>query len=285
MRDFLITANELEPLLKYASSDYLVLDARVQRDYKRGHIPGACHISWDDWNESPPDDVKSILRQPGYWGKLQDYEQGNFKERLENLGVGNDRQIIVYGDGRKTKGYEGRIAWMLAYLGHPDVKILDGGIHGWTEEGYPLEQKDSPTQKASFEINLQEERRILHKDLVNKLESSSFPTLLDTRSMDEFTGKVFWYQPNKGRIPKAHLVVYNDIFSSDGKTFIDKETYKSMIPLGYEKQQSVGTYCEVGVRTCTVALLHEHYTGQILPVYDGSIMEWTFDKELPILKA
>ena len=283
MASYFVSPEELDEIVKSSKDDYLVLDSRTKKEYESGHIPGAVSISWEDWNEKAPQKTRSILKSPGYWGKLACPEEGNFAQKLGNLGISNDRKIIVYGEGKASKGREGRIAWMLLYLGHQMVAVLDGGIKSWKALNLPVVKETPVIKRASFQIALKPERRLLLKDLVSRLGTDQFPVMLDTRTRNEFEGKVFWYQPNKGRIPDSHLIVYNDIFT-EKEHFISKEAYKTCLPEGYEKASNVGTYCEVGVRTCTVSLLHEEYTGQVLPVYDGSIMEWSFHKELPLLR-
>ncbi|MCB9469270.1 MAG: rhodanese-like domain-containing protein [Cyanobacteriota/Melainabacteria group bacterium] len=275
----LVTVEELLAL----GSDCLVVDARPFKEFQRGHIPGAVHIGWEDWNEKAPDRVRPILHQPGYWGKLANLEKPVYIDKFRKLGVDRDRPVVVYAGGRSSKGREGRVAWMLIYAGVKQVAMLDGGLKAWKRRSLPLQTEIQNPGSSSFVPELKQERRILHQDLTALIDTDQFPRMLDTRSEDEFSGKRFWYQPKKGRIPEAHLVVFNDVFTDDGHTFIEEEAYKSLLPKGYQSLKNIGTYCEVGVRTCTVALLHEHYTGTILPVYDGSIMEWTFDNELPIL--
>jgi len=108
------------------------------------------------------------------------------------------------------------------------------------------------------------------------------PHLLDTRSKKEFEGRLFWYQPRMGRMPRASLLAFDDVFGEEGKRFISAKTYKSLLPPGFEDARNRGSYCEVGVSACTISLLHEIYTGEILPVYDGSMMEWSLDPELPV---
>lgn len=283
MINYLISPKNLYSIVKTSKKDLLILDARSREEYNHGHIPGSVHIAWEEWNEIAPEKSKSIIKTPGYWGKLADFRKAKFEEKLGNLGVSHDCKIVVYGNGKWSKGKEGRITWMLVYLGHENVVMLDGGLKGWKELNLPITGDEPTIVRSKFTVNLKPERRLMHHELVDKLGTKEFPTMLDTRSKLEFLGKVFWYQPDKGRIPDSHLIIYNDIFTPDGK-FISKETYKTYLPPGYEKTSNVGTYCEVGVRTCTVALLHEQYTGQVLPVYDGSIMEWSSHKELPLLR-
>ncbi len=277
--------DELKELLGASGRDCLVVDARPRKEFLRGHIPGAVHIPWEEWNEKAPNEVRPILRQPGYWGKLASPDSFDFSHRLQNLGLDRDTPVVVYADGQKSVGREGRIAWMLLYLGARNVSILDGGLKAWKGQKLPLEREVSTKPSTSFQIELAPQRRMLHEDLVDSIGTDSFPTMIDTRTVREHTGQVFWYQPKKGCIPESKLLIYKSIFQKDGFNFVDQETYKSLLPDNYESLKNIAGYCEVGVRVCTVALLHEHYTGQVMPVYDGSIMEWSFDDKLPVLTA
>ena len=96
-----------------------ILDARAAGDYRRGHVPGAVRIDWKDFRDGW-----------GRTGKLPPDLNG-LARRLADLGVDDDCPVVVYGNARKGWGEEGRIVWMLAYLGHRQVSLLDGGWDGW----------------------------------------------------------------------------------------------------------------------------------------------------------
>ncbi len=259
-----------------------VIDCRSQTVFAEHHIPGAVRVDWEAWCEKPKRRIKEILTSPGYWGKLADPFQANFVERLEELGVRSDSRIVVYADAKASKGREGRVAWMMAYLGAPNVSLLNGGFPAWLEAGLPVEKGNASARSGSFTLDLQPQRRCTTKELVKRLSSEERPLLIDTRSPSEFDGHLFWYQPRTGRIPGSRLLPFDAVFQTDGKHFVSSAEYAKLLPESYDGRKSVATYCEVGVRAATVALLHEIYTGQITQVYDGSMMEWSVDTRHPV---
>lgn len=279
-----MTVDELSRLMKKNSNDIAVVDARPRTDFLKGHIPGAIPIAWEQWSMTPPSAVESILKAPGYWGTLADPYQRSFDRKLADLGLYSEKQIVVYADGRKSKGREGRIAWMLLFFGARNLALLDGGYTSWREAKQKVETSYTQPGRGTFRLSLSQNRRLTTSSLANRLGKDEFPHLLDTRSQKEFKGRIFWYQPRMGRLPGSSLIVFDKVFDTDGKHFVCQQTYKSLLPDGFGKGKESGTYCEVGVRACTVSLLHEIYTGEVLPVYDGSMMEWSLDPNLPVYK-
>lgn len=276
----ILAVEELYPLL--GNNEVTIVDCRAIDAYEEAHIPGAVRLAWEDWCETPKPPIKQILTSPGYWGALDDPERGQFRIRLEELGVVRDSHIVVYSSARASKGRDGRIAWMFAYLGAPHVSILNGGFPAWLDAEFPVEQGVKAARRGSFEISLRPERRCITADLVVKLNTDEFPLLIDTRSPKEFAGGLFWYQPRTGRIPGSRLLPFDAVFQPDGKHFVSAQEYATLLPESFASAKSVATYCEVGVRAATVALLHEVYTGQVLRVYDGSMIEWSIDSRLPV---
>jgi rhodanese-related sulfurtransferase len=102
-----------------------ILDARPAREYRRGHVPGAIRIDW-----------KAFREGRGRTGKLP-ADLGRVATELAALGVDSNRAVVVYGDARQGWGEEGRIVWMLTYLGHPHVSLLDGGWAAWLAAKQP----------------------------------------------------------------------------------------------------------------------------------------------------
>jgi len=275
----LITPAQLSELPR---KEITIVDARNEDDFVEKHIPGAVSVTWEQWCEKPRPGIKEILTSPGYWGTLDDPLARDFGYKLANLGVNSDSHIIVTDAARASKGRGGRIAWMLAYLGAPHVSILNGGISAWIDAGLPTESGIVSAYPGSFRVNIQEHRRCKIDELVSKLNTDEFPLLIDTRSPKEFAGGLFWYQPRTGRIPGSRLIPFDAVFEPEGKHFVTAQEYAKLLPETFASAKSVATYCEVGVRAATVALLHEVYTGQILRVYDGSMIEWSIDSRLPV---
>ena len=108
--------------------------------------------------------------------------------------------------------------------------------------------------------------------------------LVDTRSGAEFDGQDYRYQPRMGHLPSAVLVPFSTLFHDSGR-YIGPDTYRERVASNVEGASCLVAYCEVGVRACTFALLHEAYTNEIVSVYDGSIMEWGLYPELSVVSG
>lgn len=239
-------------------------------------------LAWEDWCAPPPDHLPPHLSKPGYWGVLQSFDGCTLGEILGSLGLNINKRIVVYADGARSKGREGRIAWMLLYYGARDVAILDGGFAAWVAEGGLVSSQRPFVQPDFFEVSLQSPRRMQMADLRNLYEQGNLPLMIDTRTKKEFEGNCYAYMPRRGTLPAAVLMPYRSIFDSDD-TFIGRDQYLQRLPGEVTQAQLKVAVCEVGVRASTVALLHEAYTGEILPVYDGSIMEWAAHLDLPMM--
>ena len=277
----LITPEELDKLLK--QSDVRIIDARSRAEVEAGRIPGAIWMGWEDWCAPAPDHLGPMLKQPGYWGEMCSIDRDVIGQQLSLLGLSNQQEIVVYADGVKSKGREGRIAWMLLYLGAAQIKILNGGIGQWMASGYPTDRKMMAAKPGNFVVDVQHHRRILFSTLREALQAKKMPVMVDTRSVLEHIGDLHRYQPRRGRIPESELIAYPSLFNADG-TFVQQDEYLALVPEKARNGHEVVLYCEVGPRACMTSLLHELYTGQVLPVYEGSIMQWCADPNLPLEK-
>ena len=281
----LLSKNQFTELLNGGSID-LILDARPIEEFQAGHIPGAVHIAWEQWNETAPASARPELHQPGYWGELADPHGMLVERKLRELAITNDSHIVVYADGARSKGREGRIAWMLLYLGAKNVSILNGGWRAWQTISHELiSPQNLGTANGAFIVDTDEQRRA---DLsqVERAVSGSLPQsiLIDTRGTREFSGALYEYQPRMGRIPGAISLPYRTLLHANGE-FIERSEYQelinSRIQPGCSIERSIW-YCEVGVRAAMAALLHEFYLGDKVAVYDASFMEWALNPSLPV---
>jgi thiosulfate/3-mercaptopyruvate sulfurtransferase len=279
----LLSSFDLKLSLDGRSAPVCVIDARTREEYERGHIPGAVWIGWEDWCQQAPKHLGSVLAQPGYWGVFIEDPQ-RAAQMLSRSGVSSDKQIVVYADGMKSKGRDGRVAWSLLYLGAADVAILDGGWRGWLESGgqaSTVAYEFDGGESESFRCQIQTQRRVQLDELKDLFLNGDMPLMIDTRSRSEFDGQCYDYMPRMGRMPNSVFMAYNSLYTPDG-TFVSRDRYLSMLPPKVMDSQYAVAYCEVGVRAGCVALLHELYTGKVLPVYDGSLMEWSADPALPV---
>jgi thiosulfate/3-mercaptopyruvate sulfurtransferase len=256
----------------------------MRAEYDAGHIPGAIWMGWEEWCEQAPAPERSILRQPGYWGVLRHASATWYAHRLSAAGVNLQRPLAVYSNGVWSRGREGRIAWMLLYLGAHDVALLDGGWQAWCDSGCRLEGDPELSIPARNTVTFQPERRRSVEQIFEGWHGGHRPLLVDTRSRLEFDGGMQEYLPRRGRLPGAVLVPFTSLFDNGGR-YIDRETYERLVPPPVLASNDVVAYCEVGVRAGVFALLHEIYTGDIMPVCDGSLVEWSVRSQLPVDSA
>src|SRR5206468_2542800 len=125
--------------------------------YEAGHIPGAVWLGWDLWSQPAPEHAGPVLAQPGYWGVQQDGT--DLSTRLGVAGLRDDGSIVVYSGGLRSRGREGRIGWMLLYLGARSVAILDGGWDAWLAFGGQIENGHHAPRPGRFTMRLDGRRR------------------------------------------------------------------------------------------------------------------------------
>lgn len=264
-----------------ATDELIIVDARSIDEYRRGHIPGAISLDWTTWCEPAPSCTGDILRSPGFWGTLADRSPAWFAERLEASGLSSRLPVVVYAGGPRSKGRDGRIAWMLLYLGAGYVSLLDGGWQGWCRVGGPIERTSSRSKRGHFRVEMQPQRRCHRAELADRTGTTLDRVLVDTRTPDEFDGNRYQYQPRMGHLPDAVLVPFDSLFHPSGR-YLGLLSYLDRVPSVVIQATHLVAYCEVGVRACSFALLHEIHTGQVVRVYDGSMMEWSLDPSLPV---
>ncbi|MBI3890360.1 MAG: hypothetical protein HY303_02395, partial [Candidatus Wallbacteria bacterium] len=151
-----------------------VLDARTPAAYRKGHLAGARNVAWDSFSDPSGPLAKGKLNpDTAVLGRL-----------LGALGVHRDRPVVVYGDPLGGWGEEGRIAWMLEYLGHADVHVLDGGVNAWTAAGGTLSQDVPHADTGTFDAHPNPGNSVVVED-VQKAMAVPGAVILDTRTSEE----------------------------------------------------------------------------------------------------
>ena len=112
-----------------------IVDARGDKDYAAGHIPGAVQMSGFSLGKMGPDSSEAFARRVGA------------------LGIDEQTPVVVY-DGGGPSQLAGMIGWALRYYGHPDVRYLDGGMAKWAEEGRPTSSEASTHEARTFSGSL-----------------------------------------------------------------------------------------------------------------------------------
>ena len=267
-RDDLLKVSDQGPAL-------VLLDVRPSMAFLFSHIPGAVHVSWKDFSD-PSASVKSLL----------DADLGRLEKKIGALGVSREHRVVVYGDPLETWGADGRIYWMLEYLGHPSVQVLDGGWMKWKQEGRGVERGPGKAQPADFSAQPVPDLLATKEELKRQLDASSgggvsVVAIVDARAKEEYAGTQSSGLPREGHILGALNIPWDSFYEQDGTVKPVEEILRIVDP-GLRRDQEVVTYCTGGVRSAWLYFVLRLAGFERVRNYAGSWMEWSQDPHLPI---
>lgn len=268
---FLIDTKTLEQNL--GREGLVVIDVRGQAAYMfGGHIPGAVHATWHDFSD-PTAAAKGLL----------DPDVSRLEQKIRALGVNNDSDIVIYSNPFDNWGDEGRMFWMLQYLGLTQLRILDGGWVKWVAEKRRFEHMNVTVKPGSFTAEPKPELIVL-KDELKKLVKRPHPEtiIVDARSLEEYAGKEVQGIPRPGHIPSAISVPWNGFLNPDA-TVKDVEKLKAALEeKGVQDGREVICYCTGGVRSAWLYVVLKLVGYDKVRNYPGSWWEWSRDFAAPV---
>lgn len=243
-----------------------------ERAYAEGHLPGAVFLHCDRDLSGPC--TGSNGRHP-----LPDRQQ--LASRLVACGVAENTQVVVYDDSQGM--IAGRLWWLLRWLGHERVAVLDGGLPAWLAGGYGLSLDLPPPRLGDFFVRPGEEAVVV-ADLLATMASPGF-CLVDARSPERFRGENETLDPVGGHIPGARNRFFADNLAADGR-FKSQEVLRAewLQVLGDNDPAQVIHSCGSGVSGChnLLAMTHAGLPGSRL--YAGSWSEWCADPSRPVAR-
>ena len=234
--------------------------------YERGHIPGAVNFSWhNDLNDRVRRDIVS---------------PAEFEKLLSTAGVDKDTTVILYGDTNNWFAAWG--AWVFDQYGVQNVKLLDGGRKKWEAENRVLDNRAPEHVATRFKVtqpNPQLRARLA--DVLAVAEGRSDAKLVDIRSADEYSGKIFApagaaeLAVRAGHVPGAANVPWGRAVNEDG-TFKSAAELKAIYAaVGIDGSKPAITYCRIGERSShTWFALHKILGYENVRNYDGSWTEY-----------
>lgn len=259
------------------SEPVLIIDIRDTDDFAEEHISGAVNVP----------DVFFYLAETTPEGLNALHEK--FREEFSRVGLTSDKTAIIYEDafdsryGGSCRGY-----WLLRYLGHDKVGILDGGFDAWTEAGLSVDAEPEATTPSEFTVNPQS-GIIATIDEVKAALNNSEIKLLDNRDKIEWVAKSsspygIDYAPRKGRLEGAVWIEWYEFMERDGQIpyFKSPEKVREMCAeKGFQPDDDIIIYCFKGARAANtyVALKEAGFTK--VRNYFGSWNEWSRDPALP----
>lgn len=259
--------------------DWIVFDCRFTLTnagagflaYQHGHIPGARYAHLDHDMSSPV--TPSSGRHP-----LPDVKL--FSEKLSRWGVDSSKQVVVYDDSFGSMAV--RMWWLLRWLGHDNVALLDGNWPIWVKQKLPVTTALPKITPANFVAHVRNELLVdtVEVDFARRERCS---VLIDARPEQRFAGEREPLDKVAGHIPGAINWVYEENLDFDGTYLPAEELKEAYLKLmhGLKPQQVIHT-CGSGVTACHNMLAMEiaGLTGSKL--YAGSWSEWITDPARPV---
>lgn len=273
----LISAEQLAQHLN--DPEWIIFDCRFTlsddmagyRAYLKGHIPGAryAHLNNDLSSEvmactgrHPLPDINMLSRKLGEWG------------------VDENKQIVVYDDSFGSMAC--RMWWLLRWLGHESVALLDGGVQRWTKQIQTLETDLPVCQPAVFTPHA-DDRMWVNADDVEKAMLNRDCLIIDARSEERFSGEREMLDKIGGHVPGSINYPFEDNLDMDSTYLPAGELRAAYLELlDGAAPENVIHMCGSGVTACHSLIAMEHAGLKGAKLYPGSWSHWITDPGRPV---
>ncbi|GAA0492994.1 sulfurtransferase [Salinibacillus aidingensis] len=264
---FLISVDELKTKMD-ASDEMVIVDTRFELTnpgagraaYLKGHIPQAFYL---DLNK----DLAGEKTEHGGNHPLPDINE--FAQKIGNIGIDQHTTVIVYDQGNEM--FSGRCWWLLHYLGHESVYVLDGGLERWQEKGYEITTKQPVAERKTFIPKPRADEVVDIHQVKEKLQEDS-AILIDSRSKDRYLGKNEPLYKKAGHIPGAINYFYKDVLSEDGRWKDPDDLSQHFASLPKDKEIMVS--CGSGVSATPNIMALKMAGFHNVKLYPGSFSDW-----------
>lgn len=275
----LILADNLAKRLASAPDSVLVFDcgfdladpAAGERAYAAGHIPGAHHLHLDRDLSGP---------KTGSNGRHPLPERDALVQTLVSHGIAQNQQVVAY--DAQGGAFAARLWWLLRWLGHDSVAVLDGGLQAWRAAGHALESTTPARKKGDFEAHaplaVTVDATALERNLATRDR-----LVVDARSADRYRGENETIDPVAGHIPGAVNRFFKDNLTADGRfkpAHTLRDEFRAVV--GSTPPEHVVLQCGSGVTACHNALAMEVAGLHGAALYPGSWSEWCADASRPV---
>ncbi|WP_438801225.1 sulfurtransferase [Alcaligenes faecalis] len=283
MFEFLISAEQVQANLN--NSEWLILDVRHdladhqagRRAYEQGHIPGAVFLDHE---------LDLAAPKTGLNGRHPLPSRQELAQLLQQNGLRDGMQVVVY-DAQGSL-FASHMWWMLRWLGHPQVAILDGGWQAWQQLGGAEESGLAKPAPAAAELSVPEQAAMPTVQTEQVLKNLSKPifTVLDARAAERYRGDVEPMDPVAGHIPDALNRSHLNNLGEQGR-FKPAEQLRQEFQdlLGAISAEMVVHQCGSGITACHNLFAMELAGLSGSSIYPGSWSEWVSDASRPVARS
>lgn len=252
---------------------------RGRRDYQRSRIPGSLCLHLDEDLSAP------VI--PGVTGRHPLPDPLRLAQRLTRQGVGDSTQVVAYDDAGGSVA--ARLWWLLKWLGHEAVAVLDGGWPVWCARRLPVESgppsPSSPPSGGSLRVRIREAMVASVEEVAELVEDGRSSCLVDARAPERFRGEFETIDPVAGHIPGARNHPFQANLRPDGRFQPRADLRLALEALGGGlPPEELICYCGSGVTGAHNVLAFEHAGLGRPRLYAGSWSEWITDPRRPVAK-
>ncbi len=271
-----------------------VVDMRWREDgsapdlFGGGHIPGAVFIDWASDLVDADEPIAFTLATPD-----------GFRDVMERNGIGDDTFVVVYADEMGSGPFR---LWLGSRrYGHHNVRVLDGGLARWVNEGRPLSTERASPRPATWTPRAGELVVASAEDVAAARDDPRV-VVLDSRPPEQFRGAFVWFETGAvaadddgiartprgdlraGRIPWAVNVPVARIYREDGTMRSEDELRALFAEAGVRADSRVITYCGVAISASGLAFALRRAGVEDVAVYEASWEEWGRDPARPVAR-
>ncbi|OFA01909.1 sulfurtransferase [Duganella sp. HH101] len=205
-------------------------------------------------------------------------ERAALIDTLRGWGINDDTQVVAY-DAHGGM-FAARLWWLLRWVGHPAVAVLDGGLAAWQSQGLPMATPEAPRARGGISERASLVETVSVEDVVANLATQA-RTVVDARAADRYRGENETIDPVGGHIPGAKNRFFKDNLNADGRFKDAAQLKEEFAPLFASAAQAI-MQCGSGVTACHNLLALEVAGLSGAALYPGSWSEWCADPTRPV---
>ncbi|GAB3368083.1 sulfurtransferase [Massilia agri] len=247
--------------------------AAGREGYAIGHLPGAVFGDIETQLSGAKRGADGVFR-----GRHPLPEKEALIETLRGWGVNDDSQVVAY-DAHGGM-FAARLWWLLRWLGHEAVAVLDGGMAAWQSLGQPLSTEAPAKPRGNITVRAPFVPTVTVVDVMLNLQNGE-RTVIDARAADRFRGENETIDPVGGHIPGAKNRFFKDNLQADGR-FKDADALRADFTRLVERPEQAIMQCGSGVTACHNLLAMEIAGLPGAALYPGSWSEWVSNPTRPI---
>jgi thiosulfate/3-mercaptopyruvate sulfurtransferase len=261
---------------------FRIVDCRFRLDdvgwgelqWRSGHVPGAVYAHLDHDLSGP---------KTGTNGRHPLPDPNVLAATLGRMGIAGGRQVVAY--DQDTGMFASRLWWLLRWLGHDDVAVLDGGFARWIAEGRPVSTTATSPPPAAFHAQPRTGMTVNVDDVAARTGQPEW-RVLDARAPERYRGEVEPMDPVAGHIPGAASYFFQRNLDETG-AFRTPDDLRAQwrAAVGEVAPDRIICYCGSGVQASHNLLALEHAGMKGAKLYPGSWSEWVSDPARPIAAA